>query len=83
MFYCLKNESNRTVHTKYYHPPVALKNYNDMSDGQRLFDQTLKNYLRTYDSIRKIQGDDYTTGCLLNYNYFSKYYKMITIDLSK
>ena len=27
----------------------------------------------TYDSIRKIatdQGDDYTTGCLQDYNYF-------------
>ena len=42
-----------------------------MSDGQSVFDQTLKNYLRTFDSIRKIQGDDYTTDCLLNYNYFS------------
>ena len=29
------------------------------------------------------QGYDYTTGCLLDYNYFNKYYKLITIDLSK
>ena len=29
------------------------------------------------------QGDDYTTGCLLDYNYFNKHYKMIAIDLSK
>ena len=29
------------------------------------------------------QGDDYTTGCLLDYNYFNKHYKMIVIDLSK
>ena len=29
------------------------------------------------------QGDDYTTGCLLDYNYFKNYYKMIAIDLSK
>ena len=37
-------------------------------------------------NIRKIstgQGDDYTTGCLLDYAYFKNYYKMITIDLSK
>ena len=54
MFYCLKNESNRIVHTKYYHPPVAVKNYNDMSDGQSFFNQTLKNYLSTYDSNWKI-----------------------------
>ena len=29
------------------------------------------------------QGYDYTTGCLLDYNYFNKYYKLIAIDLSK
>ena len=42
--------------------------------------------MRTYDDIRKIaigQEDDYTTGCLLDYNYFKKYYKMIATDLSK
>ena len=46
----------------------------------------LKKKLTTYHNIRKIstgQGDDYTTGCLLDYNYFSSYYKMIAIDLSK
>ena len=27
--------------------------------------------------------DDYTTGCLLDYNCLKKYFKMIAIDLSK
>ena len=38
-----------------------------MIDGQNIFDQPVKNDLRTYDNIRKIaigQGDDYTTSCL-------------------
>ena len=42
--------------------------------------------MRTYYNIRKIstgQGDDYTTGCLLDYNYFNKPYVMIAIDLRK
>ena len=50
------------------------------------FDQPVKNNFRTYDNIQKItigQRDDYTTGCLLDYNYFNEYYKMIAIDLSK
>ena len=29
------------------------------------------------------QGDDYTNGCLLDYTYFKKYYKMIAIDLTR
>ena len=57
-----------------------------MIDGQNLFDQPVKNNLRTYDSIQEIaigQGNDCTNGWLLNYNYFKNYYKMISIDLSK
>ena len=56
-----------------------------MIDGKNFFDQPSKNDIRTYDNIRKIlirQGDDYTTGCLLDYNYFKEHYKMIGIDLS-
>ena len=57
-----------------------------MVDGQNVFDQSVKNDLRIYDNIRKTaigQGGDYTTGCLLEYNYFNNYDKMIAVDLSK
>ena len=57
-----------------------------MIDGKNFFDQRIKNYIKTYDNIRNIttgQGDDYTTGWLLDYNYFTEHYKMIAIDLSK
>ena len=46
-----------------------------MIDGRNLFDQTVKNDLITYGNIQKIatcQGDDYTTGCLLDPPYFEK-----------
>ena len=57
-----------------------------MIDGKNVFDQPVKNDKVTYENIRKIatgQGDDYTTGCLLDYIYFKNYYKMIAVDLSK
>ena len=57
-----------------------------MVDVEKFLDQPVKDYLRRYNNIRKIttgQGDDYTTSCLLDYKYFSKYYKRIAIDLSK
>ena len=57
-----------------------------MIDGKNFFDQPVKNDKVTYENIRKItigQGDDYTTGCLLDYICFKKYYKMIAVDLSK
>ena len=42
--------------------------------------------MKTYENIGKTttgQGDDHTTCCLLDYNFFNKHYKMIAIDLSK
>ena len=57
-----------------------------MIDGKNFFDQPINSDLKTYENIRKIasgQGDDYTTGCLLDYSYFKDHYKMIAIDLSK
>ena len=47
-----------------------------MINGKNFFDQPIKNDIKPYDDIRKIatgQGDHYTTGCLLDYNYFKKY----------
>ena len=55
-------------------------------DGKNFFDQPIKDNEVTYEDIRKIttdQGDDYTTGCLLDYIYFKNQYKMIAVDLSK
>ena len=39
--------------------------------------------METLEKIATGQGDDYTTGCLLDYPYFKDTYKMIAIDLSK
>ena len=57
-----------------------------MINEENFFDQPIKNDKVTYENLRKIctgSGDDYTTGCLLDYPYFKDSYKMITVDLSK
>ena len=62
------------------------KDYNVITDGENLFDQPVKSDMRTYDNIQKIgtgQGDDYATGCLLDYPYFKEHYQLIAKDLSK
>ena len=81
-----ENDDQRTSSKGYYIPNVEIKDNNIMIDGKNFFDQPVKNDKVTYENIRKItigQGDDYTTGCLLDYSYFEKYYKMIAVDLSK
>ena len=67
-----------------YLPKIEIKGYNVMIDWQNFFDQPIKNDQITYN-IQKIatgQGDDYTTGCLLDYPYFNEH-KLIATDSSK
>ena len=57
-----------------------------MINGENFFDQSVKDNKVTSENLRKIatgQGDDYTTGCLLDYPYFKDSYKIIVLDLSK
>ena len=57
-----------------------------MINGENFFDQPIKNNKITYKNVRKIatgQGDEYKTGCLLDYPYFMDTNKMIAVDLSK
>ena len=80
-----ENDDDRTSNDEYYLPTVEIKDYNIMINGENFFDQPKKNNKVTYENIRKIaagQGDDYTTGCLLDYPYFLDTYKMIAVDLS-
>ena len=72
--------------TGYYLPKRKRKSYNVMIDRKNVFDQSVKNDIRAHDNIWQIstgQGDDYTTGFLLDYNYFKEHYNIIAIDLSK
>ena len=65
-----KDENGWESYKQQYLPIVEIKDYNVMIDRRNVFNQTIKNDLKTYDNIRKIasgQGDDYTTGCLLDY----------------
>ena len=81
-----ENENDRISHSNYYLPKVEIKDYNVMIDGRNFFDQPINSMNKTYENIRRIaigQGDDYTTGCLLDYSYFKENYKLIAIDLSK
>ena len=80
-----ENDAQRISRKRYYIPNAEIKDCNVMINGKNFFDQTINNMFKTYENIRRIaigQGDDYTTGCLLDYTYFKKY-KMIAIDLSK
>ena len=71
---------------KYFLPRVKIENYNIDIDGRNVYDQPIHDSIKQYDNIRKIstgQGHEYNTGCLLDFAYFEKYYRLIAVDLSK
>ena len=59
---------------------MKMKNYNSEIDGRNFDDQAINDTIKQYDEG---QGDDYTTGCLLDFAYFEKDYRLIAVDLSK
>ena len=79
-----ENEEDRTSFSKYYTPKVEIKDFNVLVDGKSFFDVPVKTKEEAYERIIEIsKNNDYTTGNLLDYEHFSKHYKLIAIDLSK
>ena len=83
----LQNDINREAAKISALPSEKIHKYEYPTlDSKNFFDQPVNSNLKTYENIRRIaadQGDDYTTGCLLDYSYFKEHYKMIVKDLSK
>ena len=53
-------------------------------DGKSFYDVPVKNKEEAYKKIIQMsKTNDYTTGNLLDYEYFSKHYKLIAKDLRK
>ena len=79
-----ENENVRTSFKKYYILKVEVKDFNVLIDGKPFFEIPVKNKEEAYEAIIEMsKNNDYTTGSLLDDEYFSKHYKLIAIDLSK
>ena len=80
------NSVQRDSHRKYFLPRVNITNYNVLIDSRNFYDKPVNDQIKKHDKIRKIatgKGDDYTTGCLLDYQYFKEHCQLIAVDLSK
>ena len=79
-----ENENDRRPFSRYYVPNVQIKGFNVLIDVKRFFEMPIKNGEETYKQIIEMgTTNDYTTDNLLDYEYFSKHYKLFAIDLSK
>ena len=80
------DDTTENRHRKYFFPRMKIKNYNIEIDGKNFYDQMINDTIKQYAEFRKIstgQGDNYTTGCLLDFPYFEKDCRLISVDLSK
>ena len=78
------NNDNRKSFLQFYLPKIMIKDFNFIIDKLAFFDLPIKTEEEAYEKIIDIsKNDEYTTGNLLDYDYFNKYYKLIAIDLSK
>ena len=79
-------QPTRNGQRKYYLPRIDLNKYNVIIDGRNFYDNPIENNIEKYRELKKVmigKGEDYTTGSLLDFNYFDKHYKLIAVDLSK
>ena len=70
---------------KYYLPRISLNKYNVVIDGRNFYDNPIESDIEKYRELKKVmigKGEDYTTGSLLDFNYFDKHYKLVAVDLS-
>ena len=75
---------DRHSYSQLYLPKVMVKDFNVIIGKLAFFDLPIKTEEETYEKIIDIsRNNEYTTGNLLDYDYFKKYYKLIAIDLSK
>ena len=83
----LANQSTRDGRTKYYLPRIDLNKYNVIIDGRNFYDNPIESDVEKYRELKKVviigKGEDYTTGYLLDYDYFKKHYQLVAVDLSK
>ena len=78
-----ENENNITSFSNYYVPKVEVNYFNVLIDAKPFFQIPVKNKEEAYEAITEMsKNNDYTTGNLLNYEYFKDHYLLIATDLS-
>ena len=80
------NQATRNGQRNYYLPRIDFKKYNVIIDGRFFYDNPIESDIEKYRELKKVmigKGEDYTTGSLLDYDYFNKHYKLVSVDLSK
>ena len=78
------DQPTRNGQQKYYLPRIDLEKYNVIIDGRNFYDNPIESDIEKYRELKKVmigkrEGEDYTTGSSLDFNYFDKHYKLVAV----
>ena len=80
-----RNANTEESRRRYYLPRAEIKDYNILIDGRNFYDQNVNSSIVKYNELLKTttgRSEDYSTGCLLDYDYYLKDFNIVGIDLS-
>ena len=80
-----RNANTEESRRRYYLPRAEIKDNNALIDGRNFYDQNVSSSIFRYNELLKMttrRSEDYSTGCLLDYDYYIKDFSIVGIDLS-
>ena len=88
LFWCIQIKMPMLKDLKLYitYQQAIIRNYNVIFNGKNFFGQPIDSDTKQYEEIKNLstgQGEDYTTVCILDYEYVKNNYRKISVDLSR
>ena len=80
-----RNANTEESRRRYYLPRAEIKDYNVLTDGRSFYDQHVNSSIARYNELLKMatgRSEDYSTGCLLDYDYYINDFNIVGIELS-
>ena len=80
-----RNTADQNSHKRYYLPRIEIKDYNALTDGRNFFNQNVNASITRYTELLKLttgRSEGYSTGCLIDYDWYLKDFNIVAIDLS-
>ena len=86
LVYLNRNNNLKRFKAQRYLPKGIIKKYNVIINGKNFHDKSIDSDIKRYKQIRELtrgQSEDFTSRCLLDYEYIKNHYRLIAVDLNR
>ena len=84
LIYSKEDDNGKRYKAKRYYLSKGVIKHNVIFNQENFYDQPIDSDIKRYEEIRELttgQGEDYTTGCLLDYDYIKSHYRVLAVDI--